>query len=550
METRDFYNPFILKHSLVSMLFVFIFGSFFFSSCKKDDNLFMKAGPSIEPLVPVSTFIQEKGLPVELSFELKAINGLKSLEVTKNDDAYDLVNFSSDQLLERYLLSYVVEDEFNDGDIITFGLTLTDQTDQTTNEFRLNIKVGPPFEIKDTSLNGIAIKQISGRINRSITLTSDNIYLINGLVSIEGNKTLTIEPGTTILMKTFSSAEDSRLAITQGSRLEAVGTKENPIVFTSMNTLTNNAGWGDWGGIYFYGYAPTNQAATMFEEGFIYGGNNERDNSGTIKYVRIEYTGKNGADAIQFYGVGSSTSISYLNVFNCSDNAVRFKGGNASIKHLVVIEHGGYGFWAEHGWRGKGQFWVFQTSIPATIIPVNFWNQARSVELRNDRNNFLLQPATYTYLSNITMVGNGNTDLDGTRRGFRIRRGAMGIIQNIIATNFPDDGVRVEDVPQEKIDDGTMVLDNTRSFGNRSNFDEQAEDYFLVNENFNVSEDPVPGVSPNSFVGSIPSSFNPVNDPEFGSWFTSAPYIGAIENAENDWTADGNWCRNQDGTIR
>jgi hypothetical protein len=519
-------------------------------SCMKDDNLFVKSGPAIEPLVTVKTFVQERGLPVELAFELKAINGLKTLEITKDNEPYDLIDFLPEQLLETYVLNYLVEEKYDNGDTIVFGFTLTDQQEQATDEFLLNIKVGPPFEIRDTTINRLPVKQVTGRINRSITLRPDTMYLFNGLVSVEGNKTLTIEPGTTILMKTFSGVRDSRLAITQGSKLNAVGTKDHPIIFTSADILTEGAGWGDWGGIFLYGYAPTNQAATIFEEGFVYGGTNERDDSGSLEYIRIEHAGKNGADAIQFYGVGSGTDIRYLNVYNCLDNGVRFKGGNASIKYMVVIEHGGYGFWAEHGWKGKGQFWVFQTSIPATIIPVNFWNQARSLELRNDRNNFLLQPATYTTLSNITMIGNGNTDLDGTRRGFRIRRGAMGIIQNMIVTNFPDDGVRVEDVPPEKISDGTMVLDNTRSFSNRSNFDEQAEDIFLAGSEYNVSEIPVEGIDPDNFAGSVPSNFDPATASGFGSWFSPAPFIGAIENADNDWTKDGFWCRGQDGSIR
>ena len=145
------------------------------------------------------------------------------------------------------------------------------------------------------------------------------------------------------------------------------------------------------------------------------------------------------------------------------------------------------------------------------------------------------------------MIGNGNTDADGTKRGIRVRRGAMGIIHNLIVTNYPDDAVRVEDVPDDKLEDGTMVLGNIRSFSNKTNFDEQAENYFLPRPEFNLSEDPVPEVTLDNYVGSIPSNFNPTS---LGSWFTSAQYIGAIKDAASDWTADGTWCKNIDGTIR
>jgi hypothetical protein len=84
----------------------------------------------------------------------------------------------------------------------------------------------------------------------------------------------------------------------------------------------------------------------------------------------------------------------------------------------------------------------------------------------------------------------------------------------------------------------------------KTNYDELAEDYFLPNPDFNLSEEPVPGITPGNYVGSVPSPFNPAADARFGNWFTPAPYIGAVENEANDWTADGSWCKNQDGTIR
>lgn len=515
-------------------------------ACQKDENIFVRQGPEISPLVEVEVFKQEVGQPVEISFELRALNGLDQLIVTKDGEFFDEVSFSSDQLIANYDLFYTVEN-VPDATTIPFTFMLTDQKGEEAIPFSFIVEVGPPFTIEPQVIFDTLVQVITGRINRNVTLTSDNVYLVNGLVSVEGNKTLTIQPGTTVLMKTFDDESYSRLAITQGSKMVAEGTKDAPIVFSSDLTLNGTASIGDWGGLFFYGKAPTNQAATVFEDGFIYGGTSNNDNSGSLRYVRVEYAGIGDVDALNFFGVGSGTRLNFIQVFQCGDNGIRFKGGTADLKYAVVIDHAAYGLWAEHGWRGRGQYLVFQTSIAATVVPVNFKNQARSVELRNDRNNFLLQPATYTQLSNITMIGNGNTDADGTRRGIRVRRGAMGIVQNIIATNFPDDAVRVEDVPQDKLDDGTMILANTRSFNNRTNYDEQAEDYFLPEPEFNVTEDPVAGISATNFVGSTPSTFNPAS---LDSWFTSAPYIGAVENQANDWTADGSWCKNRDGSIR
>lgn len=517
--------------------------------CQKDDNTFEKQGPEIQPLVPVESFRQDRGREVNLSFELRAISGLGTLQVLKDGEPYDNINFPADDLIFQYDFNYLVED-LPDGTALNFTLEVTDQLGNEAAPFTFEVVVGPPFDITDETIAGTEVKVITGRINRDILLEAQHTYLINGLVSVEDNSTLTIEPGTTILMRTFNGPEDSRLAITKGCRIIAEGTKDSPIVFTSQGILDGTAAWGDWGGIFVYGNAPTNQAAVVFEDGFTYGGNNLGESSGSLRYVRIEYAGKSDADGIQLYGVGSGTQIRYLQVWNCFDNGIRFKGGAADIKYAVVTDHGAYGLWAEHGWRGRGQFLVFQTSIAATIIPVNFNNIARSLELRNDASNFELEPRTYTYISNVTMIGNGSTDADGTRRGFRVRRGAMGLFHNMIATNYPDDAVRVEDVAPERLDDGTMEIGNIHSWGNKTNYDELAEDYFLPNPDFNLSEEPVPGITPGNFVGSVPSPFNPAADARFGNWFTPAPYVGAVENEANDWTADGSWCKNQDGTIR
>lgn len=539
-----------MKKSLLYILTLSTLG--LIMGCKADVNSFELSPPQIEPLVAIDNFRQEVGLVVDLGIEVRAIAGLQTLQVFKNDEPFQQVNYQSTDLIETYNFQYEVE-PLPDGTLIEFRFELTDQDGEAAQPYTFNVLVGPPFFLEEMQHKGQLVTEISGRINRDITLSSDKTYLINGLVSVEGQKSLTIEPGTTVLMRTFNGPQDSRLAITQGSRLVANGTKDAPIVFTSDRTLDGTADWADWGGIFLYGRAPTNQAATIFEEGFLYGGNNTRDNSGSLRYVRIEYAGKADADAIQFLGVGSQTTIEFLNIYYCFDNAIRFKGGNADIRNAVVIDHGAYGLWAEHGWQGRMQFMVFQTQVAATIVPVNFNNIARSMEFRNDASNFLMQPRTRAVIANVTLIGNGQTPDDGTRRGFRFRTGAFGALKNGIVHNFPDDGVRVEDLPIEVLQAGDMEIDFIRAWGNGTNYDELAEDYFLLDpdgKGFNVTEDVVPAISSINFVGSIPSAFNPVNDPNYGNWFKPAPFIGAVQNAANDWTADGSWCRDQTGNIR
>ncbi|MFP4089038.1 MAG: hypothetical protein ACLFUB_13095 [Cyclobacteriaceae bacterium] len=520
-------------------------------ACQQDENVFEQPAPLILPLNIPEVILQEQGRPVTAEIELRSVAGLNQLEIFRNDEPFEVVSFR-DELLSTYMFNYSIAPDLPDDAEISFRFELTDEAGRRAESFTLHVKVGPPFTIRDEVVNGLPVKYVKGRLNRNVTFEAQHTYLLDSIVSVEENSTLTIQAGTTIYMKTYDdSPVDSRLSVTRGCRIIANGSKDAPIVFTSDKVLLGETPvTADWGGIFVYGNAPTNQGATVLESNFRYGGTNDNESSGSLRYLRLEYGGKNDVDGIQFFGVGSGTTISHINVYRCFDNAIRFKGGSASVKYLVCNGFGAYGFWAEHGWRGRAQFMVFHTDVAATIIPVNFNNIARCVELRNDNSDFNLSPRTYGYLSNITMIGNGNTDLDGTRRGIRIRRGAYAQAHNIIVTNFPGDAVRVEDVPQELLEDGTMVLADVRAFSNRINYGEQAEDFFLPLPEFNLSEDPVPGISPTNIVGSVPSPFDPAASPVFDSWFEPAPFIGAIENTANDWTADGIWCRDLDGTIR
>jgi hypothetical protein len=148
----------------------------------------------------------------------------------------------------------------------------------------------------------------------------------------------------------------------------------------------------------------------------------------------------------------------------------------------------------------------------------------------------------------VTLIGNGFQEgiSNGTRRGVRIRTGATGILQNIINTEFPDDGVRVEDLEIAELGQ-TMILDNVHSFKNRRNYEQEASTFFFNNPSFNVNEQPVPGISLTEFVGSVNTTFNPAT---LGNFFEPASYAGAVHSLSNDWTSRGAWFKNLDGTIR
>lgn len=519
-----------------------------FVACKREID-FELSGPSLLA-TPEGTveIVQEPGFDVFLNFSIQAAAGLSEFTVRRDGEPFDARTYT-DEISDQYNFEYTVPEDEEVGTENVFTFEVYDQEGRNTS-YTLKVTVRRSFSEVSEVINGTAVTTVRGRVNNDYTFTADNVYMIDSTFSIENNSTLTIAPGSTVYFKTYGDNNlVSRLTVSRGARLVAIGTAEQPIVFTSDKVLLGQAPEPtDWGGIMLYGHAPTNQGSVILDNGYRYGGNVPADNSGTLRYVRIEYAGKNGLHALSMNGVGSGTSISHVQVFRTENIAFRIRGGRVSLKHIAGIGHGAYGIWAEHGWQGNGQFWLFQTDVQASLAPVNFWNQARSIEMRNDESNFTLQPRTQFRIANVTLIGNGYTGgvANGTRRGLRIRRGAFGTFQNALVTQFPDEGTRIEDLAIETLGN-SMIMDNLRSYGNRIDFGQEAESFFYASGNYNILNTSTSGVTLSNFVGSESSSFNPSS---MGSFFSSAPYIGAVESTANDWTAIGNWFKNLDGTIR
>ena len=118
-------------------------------------------------------------------------------------------------------------------------------------------------------------------------------------------------------------------------------------------------------------------------------------------------------------------------------------------------------------------------------------------------------------------------------------------MHNTIVTEFPSDAVRVEDLPIESLG-STTLINNMHSYGNSANWAQEALDHFFASNQYNLKETPVTGISRDNFTGIVSSPYNPT---AMGSWFTSAPYIGAVD-PQNDWTVGGTWFRDKNGSLR
>ncbi len=245
------------------------------------------------------------------------------------------------------------------------------------------------------------------------TLDANKQYLLNGLVYVQSGNTLTIPAGTVIM---GDKASKGALVINRGGKLIANGTAAKPIVFTSSAP----AGYkkpGDWGGIVICGKAPNNQGTTIAMEGptdfsvssgtdnGLYGGSDEADNSGSLKYIRIEYAGVAYApnkeiNALSLCSVGSGTTIDHIQVSFCGDDAFEWFGGTVNAKYLVSYTAWDDDFDTDLGYHGKVQFGVvFRDPVMADQTGSN------GFESDNDPAGTSLTPQTTAQFSNISILG-------------------------------------------------------------------------------------------------------------------------------------------------
>ncbi|MBD3748133.1 MAG: hypothetical protein IE931_01445 [Sphingobacteriales bacterium] len=251
---------------------------------------------------------------------------------------------------------------------------------------------------------------VSGDITSNTTWTADKIYFLNKIIYVTNGATLTIEPGT-IIKGSKTAAGSGSLVITRGAKINAVGTADKPIVFTSARPAGERKSQ-DWGGVVLLGKAPVNQGTDNSIEGIstgnaeaLFGGNDPHDNSGTMKYVRIEFAGvplspDNEINGLTFGGVGDGTTIDYVEVFLSGDDSYEWFGGTVNCKHLMAIGGLDDDFDTDFGYSGKVQFALAQR-FP-TIADVSGSN---GFESDNDGSGSDKTPQTSAIFSNLTMVG-------------------------------------------------------------------------------------------------------------------------------------------------
>ncbi|MEL1252234.1 hypothetical protein AAEO57_00495 [Flavobacterium sp. DGU38] len=184
---------------------------------------------------------------------------------------------------------------------------------------------------------------ITGTITSDTTLKKENVYVLVGTVYVDPNVTLTIEAGTLIRCDTHAL---TTLVVTKGAKIIAEGTETDPIVFTS-NKGSGDRNPGDWGGIIILGDAPINKTGgigildfDLEPEKALYGGDKSDSDSGILKYVRIEFSGKRTrgnkpVNGLSLAGVGKKTIVEYIQVTSSDEDSFQFYGGYINTSHLV-----------------------------------------------------------------------------------------------------------------------------------------------------------------------------------------------------------------------
>lgn len=303
---------------------------------------------------------------------------------------------------------------------------------------------------------------IGGTLTEDLTLATGTEYILTSALIVPEGRTLTVNPGTVIKATTGA---DVYVAIMQGGTIMAEGTATNPIVFTS-NSSTPNA--GDWGGLIVLGKAPINSVAggdaTSTSEigGLAYGGSIVSDNSGTIKYVRVEYSG-GAADAssenngFSFYGVGNGTTIDFIQAFEGKDDGIEFFGGTVNASHVSVIGAQDDSVdWTE-GYTGTlTEVYIEHRQSHDKGIEGDGFN----TDIGNNSNPVFWSAPT---INNITINGNGSSN---ENEAVRLRAGTRALLNNVFISGFAEgfdlDDESGENVTGQGVADGeTKVTDIT-----------------------------------------------------------------------------------------
>jgi hypothetical protein len=409
-------------------------------------------------------------------------------------------------------------------------------------------------------------EEVSGAITASRTLSASKNYLLKGLVEVKAGVTLTIEKGTLIK---GDNASKAILLVEPGGKLIAEGSADEPIVFTSQAAEGQRKA-GDWGGVIVLGKAPVNYAGGKGTvEGILkngtsteFGGTDENDNSGVLRFVRIEYAGvvlstDNEVNGLTLAGVGRGTKIDHVQVRHALDDCFEFFGGTVDAKYLACQYNQDDGFDFDNGYSGRLQFLVLQQDPKHAGDDNGF-------ESDNDAMGSTNMPFTNPTVYNATVIGK-NAVVDGLQYGMLLRRNSRGTYRNILAQGFAG-SLDVRDAPTAQAAmAGSLSIQNSLFFGatgagvvdqiafpetgatapNKDNDGAFDEARWFKSAASNAWTDPKLMQPFNAgapvFGAMTMLRENAATPPSDGFFDASASYVGAFRDMADGWATSGKW---------
>jgi PKD repeat protein len=436
--------------------------------------------------------------------------------------------------------------------------------------------------IKQIVVTGInsPVKALSGEITTNTTLFRDTIYTLNGYVFVKNNATLNIQSGTIIK----GGADKASLIITRNGKIEANGTKNQPIIFTSAKAAGQRAK-GDWGGLIILGKAKVNRptdcsacpgsAVAANEPGIqnaiegdidnangdgLYGGNDDTHNAGTLRYVRLEYGGTvitpgNEINGLTMGGLGSATVLENIQVSFADDDGFEWFGGTVNGRNLISFRNVDDDLDVDFGFSGKVQNAIVLRD--SNLYDIGSGPTTNGFESDNDGTGTEAKPYTDPTFSNVTIVGplakgTALSTSNSFQNGARIRRNSSTSIFNSVIMGFPDglfvDGTRTG----QKFANDSMMFRNNVLAGNLRAINNSSANASSVRASIvangcdtltsanGVLGNPFNYTNPNfvpapSSIALSGASFtaNRLNDP----FFKQTSYRGALgSNPDSNWT--------------
>jgi hypothetical protein len=418
--------------------------------------------------------------------------------------------------------------------------------------------------------------ELTGTLSADRTLFAETTYVLKGYVKVASGATLTIRPGTRIVGDSLTAG--SSLFVLRGARLVAEGTAQQPIVFTSQRAAGNRKP-GDWGGVVIVGNGIINRTGgAISTEGpaeasqNYAGGVNNSDNSGSLRYVRIEFAGFDVTgtgqelNALSMYAVGRGTKVEYIQTVAGLDDSFEWWGGAADGRYLLSYESGDDHFdWSE-GYVGRNQFLISFQNTRLDPRPGTGTNSSDPRAFEGDGCDPAASGCTLTadtsstplsdpVFANFTLIGFKTVPVN-EGNGIVLRRGTAGTFYNGVVARFKGTALNVRDAfTNRNRVAGRLDVKSLVFAENGTDYDPDASAFFGKAANFTGAGNRLhAGGAASLFVGLTPSNpdFTPAAGSILATGATNVPadrvagfgpgawanttYVGAVDpSGANKW---------------